>query len=303
MVRRAIHRSGNEIEGSTSRAVPERGNNETRTTEHPHREPGSRITRCARPVEPGRNVPDCRGRLRLNAYRCVRDCEPSWCPWTAHRPPSTRCRTPSPSPAGPGRRWRWLTCTPPSRRPTSPELLGWHAGEYRVEPCRDYLEALAGRLAEASPVKVRPLLLRGYWPGGRAVRDGRLGGRPRGDGRAPPRVVVAAVVRERQRRGGPPLADPGPPRPRLDGAARPVARAAPRPGAGPARRHPRAERALGPAAALAALAGGECELLHVVRSRPYAVDWSLAYGRLVRQASRRIRRGPHVGTCTGSPSG
>lgn len=39
----------------------------------------------------------------------------------------------------------------------------------------------------------------------------------------------------------------------------------------------RAERALGPASALAALTGGECELLRVVRSRPYAVDWSLAY--------------------------
>ena len=45
-----------------------------------------------------------------------------------------------------------------------PELLGWHAGEYRVEPGRDYLEALAGRLSDTSPVKVRALLLRGYWP-------------------------------------------------------------------------------------------------------------------------------------------
>src|SRR5688572_29499722 len=28
-----------------------------------------------------------------------------------------------------------------------PELLGWHAGQYLVEPCRDYLESLARRLA------------------------------------------------------------------------------------------------------------------------------------------------------------
>jgi len=40
----------------------------------------------------------------------------------------------------------------------------------------------------------------------------------------------------------------------------------------------RAERALGPAAAMAALSGGECELLHVVRSRPYIVDWPVALG-------------------------
>jgi nucleotide-binding universal stress UspA family protein len=40
----------------------------------------------------------------------------------------------------------------------------------------------------------------------------------------------------------------------------------------------RAERALGPAVALAALSDGGCDLLHVVRSRPYAVDWSLAFG-------------------------
>jgi nucleotide-binding universal stress UspA family protein len=30
--------------------------------------------------------------------------------------------------------------------------------------------------------------------------------------------------------------------------------------------------------ALAALSDGSCELLHVARSQPYAVDWSLAYG-------------------------
>jgi nucleotide-binding universal stress UspA family protein len=40
----------------------------------------------------------------------------------------------------------------------------------------------------------------------------------------------------------------------------------------------RAERVLGPAVALASLSNGGCDLLHVVRARPHAVDWSLAYG-------------------------
>ena len=45
-----------------------------------------------------------------------------------------------------------------------PERLGWHAGEYLVEPLRDYLDDLAERVAKACPVRVRPVLLKGYWP-------------------------------------------------------------------------------------------------------------------------------------------
>lgn len=159
-----------------------------------------------------------------------------------------------------------------------PELLGWHAGEYRVEPGRDYLEALAGRLSDTSPVKVRPLLLRGYWPEDALCETGDWAAdlvvmaAPRRGWWS--RVWYGSVSAEVARRSRTPVllvpAGDGPPNPShepplgrvlvpLDGSAR-------------------AERALGPAAALATLAGGGCELLHVVRSRPYAVDWSLAYG-------------------------
>ena len=65
----------------------------------------------------------------------------------------------------------------------------------------------------------------------------------------------------------------------------------------------RAERALGPAAALAALSDGGCDLLHVVRSRPYAVDWSLAYGGRPTGTPADQTRDAHVGTCAGSPGG
>jgi nucleotide-binding universal stress UspA family protein len=73
----------------------------------------------------------------------------------------------------------------------------------------------------------------------------------------------------------------------------------------------RAERALGPAAALAALAGGRCELLHVVRSRPHAVDWSLAYsGRSTgapadqtREARRYLREVSHRLRALSVPAG
>jgi nucleotide-binding universal stress UspA family protein len=159
-----------------------------------------------------------------------------------------------------------------------PELLGWHAGEYRVEPGRDYLESLTRRLAESSPVRVRPLLLRGYWPEDALCEWGDweadlvvMAARRRGWWSRLWHGSVSEGVARRSRT--PVLLVPGrdaapdlahePPLGRvlvpLDGTAR-------------------AERALGPAAALAALAGGGCELLHVVRSRPHAVDWSLAYG-------------------------
>jgi nucleotide-binding universal stress UspA family protein len=159
-----------------------------------------------------------------------------------------------------------------------PELLGWHAGEYHVEPGRNYLEALAGRLTEASPVKVRPLLLRGYWPEDALCETGDweadlivMAARRHGWWS---RVWYGSVSTEVTRRSRTPvLLVPGsmeppdqPHAPQLNRVLVPLDGSA------------RAERALGPAAALAALTGGGCELLHVVRSRPYAVDWSLAYG-------------------------
>lgn len=159
-----------------------------------------------------------------------------------------------------------------------PELLGWHAGESRVAPCRDYLEALAGRLAETSRVRVRPLLLRGYWPEDALCETGDweadlvvMAARRRGWWS---RLWYGSVSTEFARRSRTPvLLVPGSTEPPDLAHEPPLGRVlVPLDGTA------RAERALGPAAALAALAGGECELLHVVRSRPYTVDWSLAYG-------------------------
>ncbi|HVK09406.1 MAG TPA: universal stress protein, partial [Gemmataceae bacterium] len=45
-----------------------------------------------------------------------------------------------------------------------PERLGWHGGEYLVEPLRDYLDDLARRVGEVGPVRVQPVLLKGYSP-------------------------------------------------------------------------------------------------------------------------------------------
>jgi nucleotide-binding universal stress UspA family protein len=163
-----------------------------------------------------------------------------------------------------------------------PEGLGWRGGQYLVEPLREYLDGLALRLASRHPVRVRPLMVRGNWPEDAicaaadwdsliaadlivmaARRRGwwsRLWGGSVSTGvarrsRAPVLLVPAPA-------GAPDLAA-DPPLGRvlipLDGTAR-------------------AERALGPAAALATLTGGECELLHVLRTRPHAVDWSLAFG-------------------------
>lgn len=159
-----------------------------------------------------------------------------------------------------------------------PELLGWQAGEYRVEPSRDYLEALAGRLAEVSPVKVRPLLLRGYWPEDALCETGDwesdlvvMAARRRGWWS---RLWYGSVSTQVARRSRTPvLLVPGRDEP-TDLSHEPSLSRVLVPLDGTAR----AERALGPAAALASLVGGGCELLHVVRSRPYAVDWSLAYG-------------------------
>jgi nucleotide-binding universal stress UspA family protein len=157
-----------------------------------------------------------------------------------------------------------------------PELLGWHANEYRVEPGRDYLETVARRLADVSPVKVRTLLRHGYFVEDTLCETGDwaadlvvMAARRRGWWSRLWSGSVSNEVARRSRR--PVLLVPGhdispdlthePPLGRvlvpLDGTVR-------------------AERALGPAAALAALAGGECELLHVDRPRPSVVDWLVA---------------------------
>jgi nucleotide-binding universal stress UspA family protein len=159
-----------------------------------------------------------------------------------------------------------------------PERLGWHGGEYPVEPLRDYLDDLAGRVAEACPVRVRPVLRKGYWPEDALCEMGDweadlvvMAARRRGWWSRFWRGSVSTEVARRSRT--PVLLVSGreeqaefsqePPLGRvlvpLDGSAR-------------------AERALGPAVALASLSNGECDLLHVVRSWPYAVDLSLAYG-------------------------
>jgi nucleotide-binding universal stress UspA family protein len=159
-----------------------------------------------------------------------------------------------------------------------PERLGWHAGEYLVEPLRDYLDDLAGRVAKACPVRVRPVLLKGYWPEDELCEMGDWGAdlivmaaRRRGWWSRVWHGSVSAEVARRSRTpvllvpagDGPPALKAEPSFGRvlvpLDGSAR-------------------AERALGPAAALAALSNGECELLRVVRSQLYTGDWSLAYG-------------------------
>jgi nucleotide-binding universal stress UspA family protein len=171
-----------------------------------------------------------------------------------------------------------------------PELLGWHGGEYRVEPGRDYLEALAGRLAEASPVKVRSRLLRGSWPEDALCEAGDwetdlvvLAARRRGWWSRLWYGSVSAGVARRSRT--PVLLVPGSTEPPDPWRERPLGRVLV-----PLDGSPRAERALGPAAALAALAGGGCELLHVVRSRPYAVDGSLAPADQTRAARRYLDR-------------
>ncbi len=163
-----------------------------------------------------------------------------------------------------------------------PERLGWHAGEFLVEPLRDYLDDLARRVGEACSVRVRPMLLKGYWPEDVICQVADwddfvapdlivMASPPRGWWSRFWRGSVSAEVARRSRvpvllvpgRREPPDLSADPPLGRvlvpLDGSAR-------------------AERALGPAAALAALSNGECDLLRVVRSRPYAVDWPLAYG-------------------------
>ena len=159
-----------------------------------------------------------------------------------------------------------------------PERLGWRGGEYLVEPLREYLDGLTKRVTGAGPVRARPVLLRGYWPEDALCEFGDWGSdlvvvaaRRRGWWSRFRRGSVSAEVARRSRApvlvvpagGAPPDLSAEPPLGRvlvpLDGSRG-------------------AERALGPAAALATLSEGGCDLLHVVRSRPYAVDWSLAFG-------------------------
>jgi nucleotide-binding universal stress UspA family protein len=159
-----------------------------------------------------------------------------------------------------------------------PGLLGWHGGEYLVEPCRDYLSTVARRLAEEWPVRVRPLLLRGRWPEDELSEAARwqadlvvMAARRRGWwSRLWYGSVSTGIVRNSR---APVLLVPG-------RTETPDLVSEPRLGRVlvPLDGTDRAERALGPATALAALSNGHRELLHVARPRPYTVDWSLAYG-------------------------
>jgi nucleotide-binding universal stress UspA family protein len=159
-----------------------------------------------------------------------------------------------------------------------PERLGRHAGEYLVEPLRDYLDDLAERVAKACPVRVRPVLLKGYWPEVEICEMGDwhadlivMAARRRGWWS---RVWNGSVSAEVARRSRTPVllvpAGDGPPDLKTEPSLGRVLV--------PLDGTPRAERALGPAAALAALSNGECELLRVVRSQLYTGDWSLAAG-------------------------
>jgi nucleotide-binding universal stress UspA family protein len=158
-----------------------------------------------------------------------------------------------------------------------PERLGWRGGEDLVEPLRGYLDGLARRVTDASPVRVRTLLLDSPWPEDALCATGDwqadlvvMAARRRGWWSRLLHGSVSTGIARRSRSpvllvpagdGRPdPTADPplGRVLVPLDGSAR-------------------AERALGPAVALAALSDGGCDLLRVVRSRPYVVDWSLAY--------------------------
>jgi nucleotide-binding universal stress UspA family protein len=165
---------------------------------------------------------------------------------------------------------------------SDPELLGWRGGRYLIEPQRDYLDGLAERVAAAHPVRVRPLLLKGHLPADTLCEMADwddliaadlivMASRRRGWWSRFWRGSVSAEVARRSR--APVLLVPGrdelpdlSDEPSLSRVLVPLDGSA------------RAERALGPAAALALLSNGGCDLLHVVRSRPDAVDWSLAYG-------------------------
>jgi nucleotide-binding universal stress UspA family protein len=164
------------------------------------------------------------------------------------------------------------------RAANDPELLGWRGGEYLVEPLRDYLDALAARGRGACPIRVRSVLLRGNWPDDVIREWGDWGAdlvvmaaRRRGWWSRLWHGSVSAEVARRSRT--PVLLVPAGEGPADLSAEPPVGRVLV-----PLDGTTRAERALGPAAVLAALAGARCELLHVIDTRPYAADWSLASG-------------------------
>lgn len=159
-----------------------------------------------------------------------------------------------------------------------PERLGWRGGEYLVEPLRDYLDDLARRVAGAHPVRVRPVLRKGYWAEDALCEMGDweadlvvMAARRRGWWS---RLWSGSVSGEVARRSRTPvlLVPAGDGLPDLTADPRPDRVLVPLDGSA------RAERALGPAVALAALSDGKCDLVRVVRSRPYVVDWSLAHG-------------------------
>lgn len=168
-----------------------------------------------------------------------------------------------------------------------PERLGWRGGGYPDEPLREYLGALALRVTEAGRVRIRSVLLRSYWPDDALCEFGDseadlvvIAARRRGCWSRALRGCVSAEVARRSQ--APVLVVPAVDGPTDLSAEPPLGRVLV-----PLDGTRRAERALGPAVALAAASAGWCELLHVVRSRPNLVDWSLAHG------------GPSTGTAAG----
>jgi nucleotide-binding universal stress UspA family protein len=159
-----------------------------------------------------------------------------------------------------------------------PERLGWRGGDFLIEPLREYLDDLTRRVEETHPVRVRSVVMREFWPED-AICDF-------GDWQAD-LVVVAARRRGwwsrfwrgsvstgvARRTQAPVLVVPA-------GDSRPDLSAEPALGRVlvPLDGTRRAERVLGPATALTSLFDGECDLLRVIRSRPYSVNWSLAFG-------------------------
>ncbi len=161
---------------------------------------------------------------------------------------------------------------------SDPERLGWYGGKYLIEPLREYLDDLARRVTEVCPVRVRPLHLKAYCSEDALCATGDwhadlvvMATRRRGWWSRFLHGSASAGVARRSR--SPVLLVPAgnwPPdltaHPQLGRVLVPLDGSA------------RAERALGSAVALAGLSSGECDLLYVVRSRPYVVNWSLAYG-------------------------
>jgi nucleotide-binding universal stress UspA family protein len=160
----------------------------------------------------------------------------------------------------------------------NPERLGWSGARYPAQPLRIYLDALAERVATTAGVRVRSVMLKRDWPGD-AVREiadwgadlvvlasrgwGWWARVSRGSvGAELTRGATTPVLLVRGQAAPPDLAEV----PDFGRVLVPLDRTA------------RAERALGPAVALASVAGASCELIHVVRSRPYVRDWSIAHG-------------------------